>query len=63
MQKGFEKDFDELKKQIILFDTGPAPVKKIEGKARWQILIKVLNRLKTCRFPKKVVYLFGQKEI
>ena len=52
--EGFEKKFEDLKKQIILFDAGPAPIKKIEGKTRWQILIKVLNDSKLADFRKRL---------
>ncbi len=59
--QGFEKDFEELKKKIILFDAGPAPVKKIEGKSRWQILIKVLNDSKLADFRKRL-YIYSDKK-
>ena len=52
--QGFEKSFEKIRKQIILFDTGPAPVKRIEGKSRWQILVKVLNDSKLADFRKRL---------
>lgn len=58
---GFEKEFSDIMKQVILFDVGVAPVKKIEGKSRWQILIKVLNDTKLAEFRKRL-YIYSDKK-
>jgi primosomal protein N' (replication factor Y) len=46
----FSDDFDKL----LLFDSGEAPIKKIQGQTRWQVLIKVLNDADLAQFRKKL---------
>ena len=41
--KGFREAFEDVMDSLLLFDVGEAPVKKIEGRTRWQVLIKALN--------------------
>lgn len=53
-EQGFETAMGDLMKQVLLMDTGIAPIKKIQGNTRWQILIKVLNDGKLAQFRKKL---------
>lgn len=53
-EHGFEKAFADMMKNVLLFDTGEAPIKKIQGNTRWQILIKVLNDGTLAEFRKRL---------
>lgn len=41
--KGLSESLEDVMDSLLLFDAGEAPVKKIEGRTRWQLLIKALN--------------------
>jgi len=51
---GLEESFADIKEAILLFDTGEAPIRKIQGRVRWQILIKVLNDDRLAQFRKRL---------
>ena len=53
-EAGFKAVVSDIMKHIALFDVGEAPVKKIQGKTRWQIIIKVLNDEKLAEFRKRL---------
>ncbi|MBT3320218.1 MAG: primosomal protein N' [Clostridia bacterium] len=53
-ESGFEEAFKDIMNQVLLFDAGVAPVKKIQDKTRWQIIIKVLNDGKLADFRKRL---------
>ncbi len=53
-EDGFEEAFRDLMDRVLLFDASEAPIKKIQGKIRWQILIKVLNDGKLAEFRKRL---------
>ena len=59
--EGFEEENTEIMEPVLLFDVGEAPVKKIKGNARWQILIKVLNDGNLAQFRKKL-YIYSDKK-
>jgi primosomal protein N' (replication factor Y) len=42
-ERGFREAFDDMKDHIPLLDASEAPVKKLQGSSRWQVLIKALN--------------------
>jgi primosomal protein N' (replication factor Y) len=52
--KGLKKECSDIMEHVLLFDVSEAPVKKIQGKVRWQILIKILNDDKLAEFRKKL---------
>ncbi|MFA5674999.1 MAG: primosomal protein N' [Christensenellales bacterium] len=41
--EGFKEEFSDIMDKLLLFDTGEAPIGRIEGRYRWQVLIKTLN--------------------
>ena len=53
-ESGFAEAFKDIMNQVLLFDAGIAPVKRIQGKTRWQIIIKVLNDGKLADFRKRL---------
>lgn len=52
--KDFKNAFPEEYDKLLLFDSGEAPVKKIQGRTRWQVLIKVLNDASLAQFRKRL---------
>lgn len=48
--KGLKEERSDIIEHVLLFDAAEAPVRKIQGKSRWQILIKVLNDEKLADF-------------
>lgn len=52
--KGLNDEYTDIMEHVLLFDVSEAPVKKIQGKTRWQILIKVLNDDKLAEFRKRL---------
>lgn len=52
--KGFKDAFSDEFDKLLLFDSGEAPVKKIQGRTRWQVLIKVLNDASLAQFRKRL---------
>ncbi len=42
-ERGFKETFKDVVDQLLLLDASEAPVKKLQGSARWQMLIKALN--------------------
>jgi len=52
--KGFKNEFSDVFDKLLLFDFGEAPVKKIQGQTRWQVLIKVLNDAELAQFRKRL---------
>jgi primosomal protein N' (replication factor Y) len=53
-EKGLRQVFSDDMEGILLLDAGEAPVRKIKGSCRWQILIKVLNDDRLAQFRKKL---------
>lgn len=51
---GIEEEFSDLKEAILLLDASEAPIRKIKGSVRWQILIKVLNDNRLAQFRKRL---------
>ena len=51
---GFRKEFSDIMEHVLLLDTGEAPVKKIQSRVRWQMLLKVLNDEKLAEFRKRL---------
>ncbi len=52
--KGFKDAFSDVFDTLLLFDSGEAPIKKIQGRTRWQVLIKVLNDASLAQFRKRL---------
>ncbi len=52
--KGLKDAYADIMEHVLLFDISEAPVKKIQGKTRWQVLIKVLNDDKLSEFRKRL---------
>lgn len=52
--KGLKDEYTDIMEYVLLFDVSEAPVKKIQGKTRWQVLIKVLNDDKLSEFRKRL---------
>ncbi len=52
--KGLKDEYTDIMEHVLLFDVSEAPVKKIKGKTRWQVLIKVLNDDKLSEFRKRL---------
>lgn len=42
-EQGFKESFEDVLDQLLLLDASEAPIKKLQGSARWQVLIKALN--------------------
>ncbi len=42
-EQGFRLEFADVLSRLPLVDASEAPINKIQGRARWQLLIKVLN--------------------
>ncbi len=40
---GLKQELEDVMDTLLLFDVSEAPIKKIEGRVRWQILLKALN--------------------
>lgn len=53
-EKGFRDTFSDIFDTLLLFDCGEAPIKKIQGRTRWQVLIKVLNDSALAQFRKRL---------
>ncbi len=53
-EKGFRDTFADVFDNLLLFDYGEAPIKKIQGHTRWQVLIKVLNDASLAQFRKRL---------
>ncbi len=53
-EKGFREAFSDMMDSLLLFDAGEAPIKKIQGHTRWQVLIKVLNDGTLAQFRKRL---------
>lgn len=51
---GFKDAFADIFDSLLLFDSGEAPIKKIQGHARWQVLIKVMNDGSLAKFRKRL---------
>ncbi len=51
---GFKDAFADVFDQLLLFDIGEAPISRIQGKVRWQVLIKVLNDASLAQFRKRL---------
>lgn len=52
--RGLKQQYADIMEHVLLFDISEAPVKKIQGKSRWQLLIKVQNDDKLSAFRKKL---------
>ncbi len=52
--EGLERELADLKEAVLLLDTGEAPIRKINGNARWQILIKALNDERLAQLRKRL---------
>jgi primosomal protein N' (replication factor Y) len=61
--EGLEAEFADIRKDILLLDASEAPISRIQGRARWHILIKVLNDEPACAVPQKIIYLYGYKKL
>lgn len=53
-EDGLRLAFSDIIKNVLLIDVSEAPVKKIQGNIRWQILLKVLNDEKLAEFRKRL---------
>ncbi len=53
-EKGLRGAFTYETDGILLLDAGEAPIRKIKGSTRWQILIKVINDGRLAQFRKKL---------
>ena len=51
---GFQEAFADVFDKLLLFDACEAPVKKIEGRVRWQVLIKALNDSALAQLKKRI---------
>ncbi len=51
---GLKNECSDIMEHVLLFDVSEAPVKKIQGKTRWQILVKVLNDDKLAEFRRRL---------
>ncbi len=51
---GLEQEFEDIRPAILLLDAGEAPIRKIKGSVRWQVLIKVLNDDRLAQFRKRL---------
>ena len=60
-EDGLGAALSDLKKHLLLLDSGEAPIKKIQGNTRWQIIIKVLNDEKLAEFRKRL-YIYSDKK-
>jgi primosomal protein N' (replication factor Y) len=52
--EGLERSFADIRRDILLLDAGEAPISRIQGRARWHILIKVLNDERLAQFRKRL---------
>lgn len=59
--EGFKTEFSDIMDKLLLFDTGEAPVSKIEGRFRWQVLIKALNDGTLAQLRKRL-YIYTDKK-
>ena len=53
-EKGLQEAVSDMGNAILMLEAGEAPVKKIQGNARWQILVKVINDQNLAQFRKKL---------
>ena len=52
--EGLKAEFADIQKDILLLDACEAPISRIQGRARWHILIKVLNDERLAQFRKRL---------
>lgn len=52
--EGLKAEFADIRKDILLLDADEAPISRIQGRARWHILIKVLNDERLAQFRKRL---------
>lgn len=52
--EGLERELADLKEAVLLLDAGEAPIGRIKGNVRWQILIKVLNDDRLAQIRKRL---------
>ncbi len=52
--EGLERELEDIKEAVLLLDASEAPIRKINGNARWQILIKALNDERLAQLRKRL---------
>ncbi len=60
-ERGFKEAFSDMTDCIPLLDASEAPVKKLQGSARWQVLIKALNNEKLAKLRGRLYDFMDEK--
>jgi primosomal protein N' (replication factor Y) len=60
-KKGMDMLLEPYKENILMLETGPAPIKKIEGKIRYQILMKLISNQATGKIQ-DILYEYTNKK-
>ncbi len=60
--EGFKEELSDMMDKLLLIDSGEAPISRIEGRYRWQMLIKALNDGTLAQLRKRLyIYMESKK--
>ena len=61
-EHGLRESLGNIVERIPLFDASEAPIRKLQGSTRWQVLIKVLNDEKLAEFRNRLYAFMDDKQ-
>jgi primosomal protein N' len=61
-ERGLREALADMRERIPLLDAAEAPIKKLQGSVRWQVLIKALNDEKLAELRNRLYAFMDKKQ-